>query len=258
MAEVLALRHPRHLAENPAWLWANLLGLDAPLIALIWQDYLARHFALPLHPAGRAVLGLTVWAIYLADHLIDVSRAASGAERPRHAFCRRHLREFRALLLLILSADFLVACSWVRPVVSEHGVFVAGGVMIYFAAFPLRQSGSAISKKPIAAFLFTAGIFLVAWTDAAHPWIMLSQAAAAFFALCLANLLLIESWEQGRELKSGWIAMAILCLSCLRWFWPASVAAAALAILSFGSGRISTEARCALADAVLLSPVLFS
>ena len=37
-----------------------------------------------------------------------------------------------------------------------------------------------------------------------------------------------------------------------------SVAAAALAILSFGSGRISTEARCALADAVLLSPLLFS
>lgn len=260
MAEVIALRHPRHFAENPAWLWANLLCLDAPVVALIWQDYLARHFALSLHPAGRAVLGLTVWAIYLADHLIDVRNVAvrQDAERPRHSFCRRHLRWFRALLLSVLSLDFLVACSWVRPVVFEYGAFVAGGVVVYFAAFPLRQSGNAAWKKPIAAFLFTAGIFLVAWTDAPHPWIMLGQSAAAFFALCLANLVLIESWELGRELKYGWIAMAILCLCCLRWFWPVSVGAAALAALSFASGKVSTEARCALADAVLLSPLFFS
>jgi hypothetical protein len=142
--------------------------------------------------------------------------------------------------------------------VFEYGVVLAGGVIIYFAAFPLRHSGSPTSKKPFAASLFTAGIFLVAWTDAAHPWPLLGQSAAAFFALCLANLLLFESWEHGRELKSGAIAMIVLCLCCLRWFWPVSVGAAALAILSFGSGKISTETRCALADAVLLSPLLFS
>ncbi len=27
---------------TPVWLWLNLLSLDAPLVALIWQDFLAR------------------------------------------------------------------------------------------------------------------------------------------------------------------------------------------------------------------------
>ncbi len=255
-AEVLALRHAQP-AEYPAWLWPNLLGLDAPVIALIWQDYLARHYALPLHPAGRAVLGLTVWAIYLADHLLDVRHSATGAERARHAFCRRHTDGVRVLLLVILGIDFLAACSWVRPVVFEYGLMVAGGVAIYFAGFPLRRFGSAAWKKPVAGFLFTAGSFLVAWIGAARPLTSLGLPAAAFFALCLANLLMVESWEHGRELNSGWIAMAILCLCCLRWYWPVSVGAAALAGLSLGGRKISTEARCALADAVLLSPLLF-
>ena len=263
MAEILALRRPQQFAREqswknyPAWLWPNLLALDAPIVALVWQDYLARHYALTLHPAGRAVLALTVWAIYLLDHLVDVRHAPVEAERPRHDFCRRHIREVAALLPLILGVDFLVACSWVRPSVFEYGFFLSAGVVIYFAAFPLRRFGSAKWKKPVAGCLFTAGIFLVAWVSSGNTWITLGWPAAAFFALCLANLLMVESWEQGRELKYAWIAMTILCVCCLRWFWPASLGAGALAILSLCGGRISTQARCVLADAVLLSPLLF-
>jgi hypothetical protein len=257
MAEVLALRHPPYFPDNPAWLWPNLLCLDAPVIALVWQDYLARHYGMTLHPAGRAVLGLTVWAIYLTDHLLDVRHETNEGERARHVFCRRHLREVRVGLLLILCVDFLVACSLVRPVVFEYGLLVAGGVVIYFATFALRRFGRSEWKKPFAAFLFTAGIFLVAWVGTPHPLTTLGWAAGVFFALCLANLLMVESWEGGRELKTAWIVMAILCACCLRWFEAASVAAAALATLSLGGRRASTEVRCALADAVLLSPLFF-
>jgi hypothetical protein len=260
MAEILALRPSRQFAREqtyPAWLWPNLLALDAPIVALVWQDYLARHFALTLHPAGRAVLALTVWAIYLLDHLVDVRHPVPESERPRHDFCRRHIREIAAILPLILGVDFLVACSWVRPTVFEYGFFVSVGVVIYFAAFPLRRFGHAAWKKPVAGFLFTAGIFLVAWVSSSNPWNTLGWSAIAFFGLCLANLLMVESWEQGRESKYTWIVMAILSICCLRWFWPAAMSAGALAILSLGASRISTQARCVLADAVLLSPLLF-
>ncbi|HWE49847.1 MAG TPA: hypothetical protein VG273_08665 [Bryobacteraceae bacterium] len=263
MAEILALSHPRQFAREgtrkdiPVWLWPNLLALDAPLVALVWQDYLARHFALSLHPAGRAVLALTVWAIYLADHLIDVQQAPAQAERERHAFCRRHIREMRAALALILGVDFLVACSWVKPLVFEYGILVSAGVVLYFAAFPLRGSGSAARKKPVAAVLFTAGIFLVPWVGTSHPAATLAASAAAFFALCLANLLMVESWEQSRELNSAWLAMSMLAICSLWWFWPACVSAAALAALSLGGTKLSTQSRCMLADLVLLSPLLF-
>ena len=61
----------------PIWLWFNVLSLDAPLIALVWQDFLSRCYPTMLLPQGRAVRGLTVWAIYLADRLLDVRHPAT-------------------------------------------------------------------------------------------------------------------------------------------------------------------------------------
>src|SRR6202789_4740956 len=89
----------------PVWLWFNLLSLDAPLIALVWQDFLARCYPTVLHLTGRGVLGLTVWAIYLADRLLDVRYPAPVSESIRHQFYRRH-RVFAYTLFAISYAVF--------------------------------------------------------------------------------------------------------------------------------------------------------
>jgi len=230
--------------RQPAWLWLNLLGLDAPLIALVWQDYAGRP-----DWASRAVLALTVWAIYLADRLLDVGRPASSGENERHRFCRNHRSVARILLMLALVADVIVACVWLPRAVFEHGLFVLAGVVIYFGAFPVSRRGAAAWKKPLAALLFTAGVFVAAW-----PGIGL---AAAFFVLCLGNLLMVGNWGHSREPARGWIWMTGLSICCLRWWWPVSVSAAGLAVLSFAGRRIEANLRCVLADAVLLSPLLF-
>jgi len=60
----------------PFWSWLNILSLDAPLIAVLWQALLARTFHIPLRPSGRLALGLTVWAIYLADRVLDARTPA--------------------------------------------------------------------------------------------------------------------------------------------------------------------------------------
>jgi hypothetical protein len=254
-------------ADWHPWLWLNLLGLDAPLIALVWQDYLGRLYPSTLFPAGRIVLALTVWAIYLADRLLDVRDAPSGLERERHRFCRDHRAFARTLLILVLCADIVTACVWLRPAVFKYGLPVLAGVVLYFGAFPVTRRGMAAWKKPVAALLFTAGIFIVPWAVISHPWRLIGGMAAAFFALCLSNLLAIENWEQGRELQHGWIWMAGISAGCIGWCWPVSLSAAGLAILSIGDNRISASpgsesvrsasVRCVLADAVLLSPLLF-
>src|SRR3954451_15813809 len=78
------------------WLWPNLLGLDAPLVAVVWQALFARTVHVTLFPAARLALALAVWAVYLADRLLDcASSEASGAtsgEAGRHVFCRYHAR----------------------------------------------------------------------------------------------------------------------------------------------------------------------
>src|SRR5580698_3499004 len=138
-------------ARPPIWLWFNLLSLDAPLIALVWQDFLSRCYPTLLHATGRGVLGLTVCAIYLGDRLLDVRRPASALESIRHRFYRRRRAFALSLLAIVVCVDALVTTFWLRPAVRESGLFLTAGVVAYLAAFPLTQWGPAVWKKPFAA-----------------------------------------------------------------------------------------------------------
>jgi hypothetical protein len=247
--------------RTPVWLWLNLLSLDAPLVALVWQDFLARSYPAMLRPAGRIALGLTVWAIYLTDRLLDVRHPVSEAETMRHSFYRRHSRLALGALVSILVADVVIIFSKVRPAVLEHGVFIGAGILAYLAAFPLGRKGGIGWKKVIAGVLFTAGVFLVAATGTTHAGTILIWPAAAFCALCVGNLLLVESWER-REKAHGWVWMAALCLLCLwagdsPWFRAVAISAAGLGALALSGDRISADGRGVLADAILLTPLLF-
>lgn len=249
--------------QVPAWLWLNLLSLDAPLIALVWQDFLARCYPAMLLPAGRAVLGLTVWAIYLTDRLLDVRHSAQGTETVRRSFYRRHCNLLRLLLILVLSVNALVAWFWLRPEVFDSGLLVTMGVVVYLVAFTLGRWREGSLKKLFAASLFTSGIFLITWIGTAQPGRKLMWPAAAFFGLCLGNLLMIEKWSRGeKETARGWICLVLLCLfrgwsENSRWFSAVIISAGGLGVLAFRGRTIPRDARCVLADAVLLSPLLF-
>lgn len=251
----------------PVWLWFNLLSLDAPLIALVWQDFLARCYPTVLHPTGRAVLGLTVWAIYLSDRLLDVRHSAPAVETIRQRFYRRHRAFVQTLLAVVVCVDLLATNLWLRPAVLDNGLVVTAGVIVYLGAFPLTGWGAPAWKKPLAAFLFTAGTFLIAWTGAGYPVRQLVWPAAAFCALCLGNLLMIERWSQGtpsrvRGMPHGWtwllfVGAFLFCARSSSWFSAVLASAAGLSALARWGRKISRDARCVLADALLLTPLLF-
>jgi hypothetical protein len=268
--------------EDPAplWLWPNLLSLDAPLVAVLWQGFLAYRFSLPLRPAGRLVLGLTVWAIYLLDRLLDARKPASLREPARHRFYRQHSNLMAALCAVVLGADAMIAILWLRPEVLREGLIPLAGVLAYLAILHIssrRVSGKSIKfpKEIAAAILFTAGTFLTAWAALRRPG--LAWPAMAFFILCLANIVAIEAWEW-RELPNGasfaphpctrwlartylfWVPVAVIvCALVGRNDWYASIAlsAGACAVLFLMGRRVPLEARRALVDGVLLSPLLF-
>jgi hypothetical protein len=247
--------------RSPVWLWLNLLSLDAPIVALVWQNFLARIYPVALYPAGRCALGLTVWAIYLADRLLDVRDSAPDAETPRHNFYRRYRRFAWMLLATVLCADLLVTFLWLRPAVFANGLLVAAGVIVYLGVFPLGRIRGAW-KQPAAAILFTIGVFLVAWTGTASPVQSLGWPAAAFCALCFGNLVIIENWERNRRIKRrAGIWLSLLAVACIaaghsRWYFAVAASAAGLAALILPGENISRNARRVLADAVLLIPLL--
>ena len=257
----------------PLWLWPNLLSLDAPLVAVLWQGFLAYRFSLPLRPAGRLVLGLTVWAIYLLDRLLDARKPQSLHEPARHRYYRRHSKLMTALLASVLVADALIAILWLRPAILREGLIPLAGVLVYLASVPHFRGVIKIPKEVAAAILFTAGTFLTAWATLPCP--SLAWAALAFFMLCLANIVAIEAWEW-RELSLSRaasvhsLAGADLFIlgaggsDCVRsrgtqssGTRPSPLSAAACALLFWFGRRLSLEARRALVDGVLLSPLLF-
>jgi hypothetical protein len=265
---------PSKSEEDPAplWLWPNLLSLDAPLVAMLWQGFLAYRFSLPLRPAGRLVLGLTVWAIYLLDRLLDARRPPSLDEPARHRYYRRHGNLMAALLAVVVTADALIAIFWLGTAILRDGLIPLAGVVVYLAAFHRSGQSAKIPKEIAAAILFTVGTFLTAW--ATLPCLGLAWAALAFFVLCLANMIAIETWEW-HELRSTmphvctrwlartylfWVPAAVIVCALAgsnRWYASVAVSAGACVLLfSFGR-RISLEARRALVDGVLLSPILF-
>ena len=239
----------RRSPNTPFWLWMNLLSLDAPLVALVWQDFLARCYPSLLRPAGRCVLSLTVWALYIADRLIDVRGPAAENEPTRHRFYRQNRGRAKVLLTCVVFADLFIALLWLRRAVFSNGLLIGAGVACYLAVFPFwRLAGLTRWKRPGAALLFTAGIFLVAWTGTVNPWRVLVGPAIALWALCLGNMMLIEWWEEGRSTARGWIWMVLLASSCAlsghsRWY--AAVAVTALGLAAVGlpldrtSGRVS-------------------
>lgn len=253
----------RRSPNTPFWLWMNLLSLDAPLVALVWQDFLARCYPSLLRPAGRCVLSLTVWVIYIADRLIDVRGPAAENESARHRFYRRNRGPAKVLLTCVVFADLFIALLRLRPVVFSSGLLIGAGVVCYFAVFLFwRPTGVIRWKRPCAALFFTAGIFLVAWTGTVNPWRILGPPALAIWALCLGNMMLIQCWEEDRSASRGWMWMVLLASSCAlsghsRWYAAVAASALGLAAVDLYRGRLSQDARPVLADMVLFTPILF-
>jgi hypothetical protein len=245
------------------WECMNLLSLDAPLLALVWQDFLARCYPSLLRPAGRWVLGLTVWVIYIADRLIDVRSPAVENEPIRHRFYRQNRGLAKVVLTSVAFADLFIGLLWLRPAVFSNGLLIGAGVVCYLAVFPFSRIAALIRwKRPCAALLFTTGIFLVAWTGTVNPWPVLGEPALAFCALCLGNMMLIEWWEQGRFTARGWVWMVLLASLCAlpgqaRWYAAVAAAAIGLAAVDLYGGKLSRDARALLADMLLFTPLLF-
>lgn len=176
------------------WNAPHVLGLDAPVVAMVWQIFLAGVFQIQLPPAAPITLGAVVWFIYLFDRLMDTQKAIPPT--CRHRFTARH----RPLIKILLTTCFilvLVGISRLPKTYIQDGFKTGLVICVYLAIVHgfkpgLMQLPSA--KEFMVGFGFALGVCLPIWSSGLEPTIWMGS-IGLFGLLCWTNCRLIDCWE---------------------------------------------------------------
>ena len=285
----------------PWWQWPTLLSLDAPLVALVWQQLFARSFNLQLHSYQAVLLGASVWLIYVADRWLDAWQLNLAClHTQRHRLYQRWRYPLAGLWLLLLLATAALAGRYASAMewrLAGLLLLVTGG---YFSALHLprymrlaertlgsktlwgkalrsRKLGTPLLPKEVqVGAVFAAGVTLVLWPQLPW-WPQLMLPTLLFAGLCSLNCSLIALWEaevdrqqgqlsimQSHPQVAGYLEPSCLVLAGLAWWlapFPLGLALALAALNLYGLQRcashMSRSALRVLADALLLTPLLF-
>lgn len=276
----------------PFWLWPNVLGLDAPLVAVTWQFFFAAVFRMRVPPSNYLALGLVVWVIYSVDRLFDARRLTS----PKTAALRHRFYHDRFGPMSVITAALAVAagylCLTALPAkLFYFGMFMSIFVIVYFI-HRLWVKGLMLvilPKEVFAGFVFAMGATLpgFVWTGeislGRHPLVLISPEVLWFGVLCALNCLAISVWERssdvGNDANSAaqlWpgsarifpalaSAVALSAAGFAFWqrgavafpvFFAVALGAAAIAVLAFAADRLRAEALRVCADFAVLLPAL--
>lgn len=274
----------------------HLASLDAPSVAIAWAYAFAWTAHLHLTLAAATPLGLMVWALYIADRLLDVR---AGQRQPgrvrleeRHWFHWRHSRALGALAVVGAAAaawmveghlpvravrrDSLMGVAALAYFSGVHGRGLRADwiARLWAKAGRLGGWGRIGLREVLVAVIFSAGCVLpvLPMGPASLPrtYAALAAPAVAFAALAWLNLRAIEVWESSRggvaRIAYSVAAVFLAGAVALIWVQPRTalllLAAMASALLLAGldemRGRMDRVTLRAAADAVLLTPLLLT
>ena len=253
-------------------------------MAFVWLWFFARTFRTPVHLGSAVALFLTAWLIYLADRLADASSLKPESPRShRQAFCLRHREIWISALLLIGGFDLYVIWRCINAETFFAGAVVGILALIYLALnYPRGLIWRSIPAKEISIGLLFAIGTLVALLPTVPPVNGAFLACAlAFVCLCSLNCISIARWERELDRAQGKVSLATrhpgfvehtgtICAGlALASFAAAPIYPAAtpiliclgasavlLALLNAVPTRFGDDQRTALADLVLLTPVI--
>lgn len=195
-------------ARKPWWRYIYLLGLDAPLVAVLWLFLFAKTWRVSFHPwEAYVALGLIVWTIRIVSKLLQSSIAGDGT-----AFEVIHRKGLsRVALTTGVSALILTVLNF--PL-SGYNYLLIGAILLiaYFALAlfgPTSEHEIPYAKHLVGGAGFAFGTALMA--HAYLPGLGIMELVRSLEFICFAVLCLIASaavdiWARGtrhRESESG-------------------------------------------------------
>lgn len=190
-------------ARKPWWRYVYLLGLDAPLIAVLWLFLFAKTWRVDYHPwEAYVALGLMVWAIRIAAKLLRSAMMGDAANPLRQR--RRWLAPIAVaatLISLILIVIHFPIAIYIRLLIT--GIFViAYFALALFSSAP--EEDVSYPKHLFAGVAFAFGTSIMAHVYLPNMSIkdlFGSREFIAFALLCTIASSAVEHWS--RAMQSG-------------------------------------------------------
>jgi len=157
-------------------------------------------------------LPLSTWAIYLADHLIDVFRNQNEYPTPRHQFIKKHFKQIAFLIILICLVDMFFLIKYFNTLIVLSGIPLVFLVLLHFILVRVNpQVKSMINNKEFAvATIYAIGIYV-------SPLFILYLKGnifipiicfLIFYTLTFMNLLMVSiiEYDYDKQMKnSSWV-----------------------------------------------------
>ncbi len=269
-------------AKVAFWEWPNVLSLDAPFVAALWQSLFAQVFGAALGWPYALLLYAAVWLIYSADRWLDGRSLGADARTRRHRFYLRHRRVIFRVWWLVFAGTLglsLFLLTWTEFL----GGAGLGTLMLGYLLRRHRGDRKTHPKELQIAVIFALGVTflpLLSSASGTFPTLSLVFCGVLFGVLIFLNCALIARWEGSLDREAAPFAVrapklaanlnlltlgfALLCSVGGVLFGPVRPLFAALALgafLLYGLGqlspRLSPAARRVLADAALFTPLLW-
>jgi len=246
----------------PWWLFFNVLALDAPIVAIVWQHFLAENLKIEISITEKASLFFTVWFIYLLDHFFDSRKEFYTTQR--HLFVARNQKMTIAMITFTFATSIYLCFSLSKSLILG-GLVLASFICIYLMLVHAGIANIKLMcnfKELLVGIGFGAGVALpvIISNIEIKTWL---PAVLLFCLLCWLNCRLIDTWESNRSSLSKIDLILILFIFYLMLICPkpilfvAALSLACLILVNKFSGSKKTEISRVLADACLLSPLIF-
>ena len=227
----------------PFWLWLNVLGLDAPIVAVVWQFFFAEALRLKIPTSNYLTLGLIVWVIYSADRLLDARRLrAPETASARHRF----YRDWFHVMMPLTMAGLILSVVAVLMVLPETILYCGAVLFLFVIVYFIHRiwvNGPmlvVLPKEIFTGMVFAFGTTLTGYTWSSDiPDALYSPEVLCFGGLCSLNCMAISIWERDADADNDGNALPQVFPAIVPYFavlcWGVVIAGAVFALMQKGS-----------------------
>jgi len=248
--------------STPWWLLLNVFALDAPIVAIVWQHFLAENFKIVISTTETASLFFTVWFIYLLDHFFDSLKGIYTTHR--HLFVSRNQKITITMITFTFTTAICLSFSLSQSLILG-GLILVGFICIYLLLVHASIANIKLKnncKELLVGIGFGTGVALpvIISNIEIKAWL---PAVLLFCLLCWLNCRLIDIWESNKNSLSK-IDLALILFIFYSMFicqkpimFAAAITLVCLILVNKFAGSNKPRISRVLADVSLLSPLVF-